>query len=219
MLKGIRLNKFLCAVLLSVCVEAVANTTVWIVEKADQTDSVIVQMRAGPGKKHKPLKPLQIGTELFIVKGSAEKSGFTKVMAETGEVGWVETRYLTKTPNFTGQKTETQQANLQGVGSGTKPKTVEELTAENARLNSEIITIRQASANALQIQIERDKLTEDKRSLVSEVEMLKREKYAMDTNGKQNWFMIGAGVLLAGIALGVVLPRLSWRKKNNWETF
>ena len=98
-------------------------------------------------------------------------------------------------------------------------KSNQELSAETARLNSEVIAIRQASANVLQIQNERDTLTEDKRTLVSELDMLKREKNAQDTGNKQNWFLIGAGVLFGGILLGVILPRLSWRKKSSWDSF
>ncbi|MEI7870193.1 MAG: TIGR04211 family SH3 domain-containing protein, partial [Candidatus Methylumidiphilus sp.] len=98
-------------------------------------------------------------------------------------------------------------------------KNIVVLNTENSRLNSEIIAIRQASAGVLQIQNERDTLTEDKRTLVSELDMLKREKNAQDTSSKQNWFMIGSGVLFGGIFLGVFLPRLSWRKKGSWESF
>ena len=98
-------------------------------------------------------------------------------------------------------------------------KSIQELTAETARLNSEVIAIRQASVNVLQIQNERDTLTEDKRNLVSELDMLKRKIKAQDTGNKENWFLLGAGVLFGGILLGVILPRLSWTKKSSWDSF
>jgi SH3 domain protein len=98
-------------------------------------------------------------------------------------------------------------------------QTRQALDAEIARLNSEVIAIRQASASILQIQAERDALTQEKRELVSKLDVLQREKAAQDTSGKQNWFLIGAGVLFGGMLIGVFLPRLNWRKKSSWETF
>jgi SH3 domain protein len=116
------------------------------------------------------------------------------------------------------QRLQAELANMKTAKESAE-KTNQQLDAEIARLNSEVIAIRQASASILQIQNERDALTEEKRKLVSELEMLKREKIAQDISNKQNWFMIGAGVLFGGIFLGVILPRLSWRKKNSWESF
>lgn len=191
-------------------------------------------MRSGPGNQYKNIKPLVSGTLLTTPNGNAETNGYTRVLTELGEEGWVTTRYLSQTPVANSQSDENlkaltrlqvenqhlaaELAALKSTGE-TAEKNNETLKAETARLNSEIIAIRQASANVLQIQNERDKLTEDKRSLVSELDMLKREKYALDTNNKQNWFLIGAAVLFGGIAIGVLLPRLSWRKKSSWETF
>ena len=81
------------------------------------------------------------------------------------------------------------------------------------------MAIRQASANAIQIQAERDALRERVVNLERELDTLRREKKALDEDQRQDWFMIGAGVLLGGIFLGVILPRLSWRKKSGWSSF
>lgn len=98
-------------------------------------------------------------------------------------------------------------------------KAGEELNAELRRLNTELISIRQASANALQIQSERDSLQENVINLERELEVIKRAKLAMEGDHRQAWFLIGAGVLLAGIVLGLLLPQLSWRKRNGWDSF
>ena len=71
----------------------------------------------------------------------------------------------------------------------------------------------------MQIQEERDRLQERVIKMERELEAASRENYALDRENRQDWFMIGAGVLLGGILLGVFLPRFSWRKKSNWDSF
>lgn len=191
-------------------------------------------MRAGPGNQYKITKSLVAGTELGIVD-SNETNGYTRVtILEAGEEGWVSTRYLSLTPVSHAQIEESTKklaalyeenqrlkSELSALKSGkeTADKSNQELTAETSRLNSEVIAIRQASANVLQIQNERDQLTQEKVTLESELETLKRENHALDSSNKQDWFMIGAGVLFGGIMLGWILPRLSWRKKSSWDSF
>lgn len=98
-------------------------------------------------------------------------------------------------------------------------RSAEELNAEVQRLNSELISIRQASANALQIQAERDELQQNVIHLERELESTKREKQALDEDQRQRWFFIGAVVLTAGLLLGLILPRLTWRKRSSWDSF
>jgi SH3 domain protein len=91
--------------------------------------------------------------------------------------------------------------------------------AEIDRLRGELIAIRQASANTIQIQSERDRLQEHVIKLEQELEIMRREKNALDSDNRQDWFLIGSGVLFFGILLGVFLPRLSWRKTPSWNSF
>lgn len=104
-------------------------------------------------------------------------------------------------------------------GKSAAEKTAESLSTELRRLNTELLTIRQASANILQIQSERDNLQESVIHLERELEAVKRAKLAIDEDHRQAWFLIGAGVLLTGLILGLVLPQLSWRKKTGWDSF
>ena len=105
------------------------------------------------------------------------------------------------------------------VNRSSSGKTLPELEAEVHALTNELMTIRQSAANALQIQAERDHLHETVVKLERELETTKRAKHALQADARQSWFLVGAGVLLGGIALGLVLPRLSWRKRTSWDTF
>ncbi len=96
---------------------------------------------------------------------------------------------------------------------------LETSNGELRRLTTELLAIRQASANVLQIQTERDNLQENVIHLERELETIKRAKLATDEDHRQAWFLIGAGVLLSGLVLGLILPQLSWRKRSGWDSF
>jgi SH3 domain protein len=221
------LKKCLWAILFLPSLCAHAASTAWV------TDKLEVQLRSGSGSQYKVVKSLPSGTELTVVEGG-EANGFSHVTLESGEEGWVSNRYLSSTPVASADREENAKklaalrednqklkAELAASKSSkdAAEKSIQDINAESARLNSEVTAIRQASANVLKIQNERDQLTQEKVSLESELETLKREKQAMDASSKQDWFMIGAGVLFGGIVLGLILPRISWRKKSNWDSF
>ncbi len=177
-----------------------------------------VDLRSGLAKKDKTVRTLEPGTTVKIIQTNV-KLGYTKVKLPSGETGWIVTRQLTQVPPPPPQP-DPQQA----VSATTQPalpvaKTPEQLQAEVGHLQTELIAIRQASANALRIQAERDQLQSNVISLRKEVDTLLREKNALNDDQKQSWFLIGAGVLLGGMLLGAFLPRLSFRRRNDWSSF
>ena len=56
-------------------------------------------------------------------------------------------------------------------------------------------------------------------SLRKELDSALRDKYALNDDQKQSWFLIGSLVLFVGILLGVMLPRLSVRRRSHWSSF
>jgi SH3 domain protein len=176
-----------------------------------------VEFRSGLAKKDKAIRTLEPGTTVKVLQTNA-KLGYSKVKLPTGETGWVVTRQLTQVPPP--PKPDTQQP----VATENQPalpaaKTPDQLQAEVGHLQTELIAIRQASANALRIQAERDQLQSSVIALRKEVDTLLREKNALNDDQKQSWFLIGAGVLLGGMLLGAFLPRLSFRRRNDWSSF
>lgn len=222
-----KLKKCLLALSLLSVSSAWASTTVWV------TDKIEVQLRSGPGNQYRVVKALQIGTEL-IQRDAGENNGYVRVSLENGEDGWIASRLLSSTPvahveaeenskrmarlNDEIRQLKSERDSLKAQKENAE-KSIQNLNGESARMASEVTAIKQASANVLQIQNERDQLTQEKVNLESQLETIKREKESMDSSLKQDWFMIGAGVLFGGIALGLILPRLTWRKKNSWNSF
>ena len=189
------LKKSLLAILFLACLPALAETHAWI------TDKLEVQMRAGPGNQYRIVKSLPSGTEL-IVGVNKDTEGYTRVSLESGEEGWVLTRYLISTPAPTlTEENQRLKSELEALklSKENAEKSNQQMNEETSRLNSEVVAIRQASANVLQIQSERDQLTHEKASLESQLDTLKREKESQDASNQQDLFLIGAGVLFGGI--------------------
>jgi SH3 domain protein len=172
------------------------------------TDRIEVPLRIGQGHKAKLVKMLTSGTPLTVLAEDS-RTGFANVRLASGETGWVPAHFVVYASSAT-----------QPPAAAPKPeKTAQQLQAELQRQNTELIAIRQASSNALQIQAERDQLQESVISLERELESLRREKNALDQDNRQDWFLAGAGVLIIGILIGAFLPRFGWRKKSSWDSF
>ena len=202
-------------------------------QRAYVTDKLEVQMRSGQSLQHKIIKMVPSGTAVTVLEDDGA-AGYTRVALESGDEGWILSRYLTTQPvarvqmeDAIRKAAELTEANkklkddLAALHSGKQAsdKSAQESSEETTRLNTELIAIRQASANAIQIQAERDQLQETVINLQRDLESLKRAKQAQEADIRQNWFMIGAGVLFGGMLLGLVLPRLSWRKRSSWDSF
>lgn len=95
----------------------------------------------------------------------------------------------------------------------------ETLRADLRRVQAELVALRQASANVLQIQAERDNLQEQLIRIERELVTIRRAKAGLEEDNRQTWFLSGAGVLLAGIAVGLILSRLSQRRRNGWDSY
>ncbi len=201
-------------------------------ETAYISDQRTVQMRAGRGLDYKILSQLESGTPVTILQRD-NKSGYSKVQLKNGQRGWVLARFLTKEPPARVKLPELEQK-LQALmeENNRLKQTLAALTAQHAqvsadkdkfntqtsRLQAELKRIRKSAANALEIEAERNQLRERVVLLERELQKVKLEKQALESETGQSWFAIGAGVLFAGIVLGLILPRLGWRRKPGWDT-
>jgi SH3 domain protein len=202
-------------------------------QKGYITDKLDVQMRTGPSAQHKVSKTLNAGTPVTVLFQHAE-NGYTLVRQENGEEGWIPSRYFTtdvpssiqfeqasrKLENTLEENQRLkEEVGALKTGKDGSDKNASQLHADNDRLNSELLAVKHASANALQIQSERDRLQANVIELERELDTLRREKQVLDDDYRQDWFLIGAGVLGGGMLLGWLLPRIGWRRKSSWGSF
>ncbi len=169
-----------------------------------------VELLTGFSDQDHSIASLTPGESVQLLKLN-KKEGEARVQRESGEVGWVKEADLSETP----VSKETTSPALET----SEPKTADQLQQELGRLQSELIQMRAASADILRTQAERDQLQSTVISLKRELETLSQEKNALAEDQKQTWFLIGGLILLGGVLLGVLLPRISVRRRNQWGSF
>ncbi len=201
-------------------------------EPAYVTDRLEVYLRTGKGIKYKILRQVRSGTPLTVL-AKDPKSGYSRVRLRDGTEGWILTRYLSSEPSARWQLKQAQEklerlsrenarlkeeldALKSQQGSLTTEK--ENLIRRSAQLETELQQIRHAAAHALEIQEERNHLRGRVAELERRVHQLQLENQALTHDRSQRWFLIGAGVLAGGILAGLLLPRLTWRRRRGWDS-
>ncbi|PCH85485.1 MAG: hypothetical protein COB26_05920 [Piscirickettsiaceae bacterium] len=189
-------------------------------------------VRSGKSPTHRIIATLKSGKRLNIVQRDAA-SGYSKVQLSGGREGWVLTRLLNNIPSAKARlaRSEAALSKLQNTYKATKTKFASlseqkgdldskssDLEKLNSSLSKELDQLKQTAANAVQTQEERDQLLQRVVGIERDYETVKRENDILKSSDSQDWFLVGAGVLLLGILLGFILPKLSWRKKSSWES-
>ncbi len=201
-------------------------------ESAYVTDRLEVYLRAGKGIKYKILRQVRSGTPLTVL-AKDPKSGYSRVRLRDGTEGWILTRYLSPEPSARWQLKQAREKlerlsrenarlkeELETLKSQQGSLTTEKqnLTRRSAQLEAELQQIRHAAAHAMEIQEERNRLRGRVAELERRLHQLQLENQALSHDRSQRWFLIGAGVLAGGILAGLLLPRLTWRRRRGWDS-
>ncbi len=196
------------------------------------TDQLEITLRSGESTKHQILRMLRSGTAVEVLETNAE-SGYSRVRTPGGMEGWVITRYLENIPSARQRLAETEKklAKLQAsnrqfnqnVSSLSKEKgslnsQIKKLSQENKKLGQELTSIKKTSASALALDNENKALKIKLRKLEADYQLSQQENAVLKDRTARDWFMVGAGVILLGIGIGLVIPKIRWRKKSNWSS-
>ncbi len=194
------------------------------------TDQFKITMRSGASTSHKILHMLPSGSKVDVVRSDAG-SGYTQVRV-SGELGYVLSRHLMKNPSARAQLAGMQARlrELQEAPGQLSSKLTAlqrehdalqiahaELREIKQQLERELEGIRRTSADAVRINNERNELRKNVASMTRERENLKQENRDLANQSTQQWFLIGAGVIIIGIIIGLILPHLRFqRRKSSW---
>ncbi|MDD5577976.1 MAG: TIGR04211 family SH3 domain-containing protein [Methylobacter sp.] len=198
------------------------------------TDNVNLSLRSEPNNQSKVLKLLPTGTPLTVINEN-RKGGFTQVRLENGTVGYIQTRNTVKEPpgRFQLDSANKNLALLQAENASLKadlaklkssfiPGTSIEksLAEERDQLSRELSELKKNSSNTLQLKNERDELQERVVNVERDLQQFKLENQALKDSSKQDWFLYGGVLSLAGVLLGFILPKIGWRRKSSgWDSF
>jgi SH3 domain protein len=196
------------------------------------TDRFEITMRTGESTSHRIIRMLNSGLSVDVISTNLQ-SGYSKVRAGN-TVGYVLTRQLMDEPSARTQLTRMREevnalkaapnelrSNLVGLQKKYQDllRAHKKLQAIKDKQEKDLQSIQRTASNAIRISNERNELRKQVASLTREVEDLKQENRGLSNEATRDWFLIGAGVIIAGIIIGLVLPHLRFqRRRNTWGT-
>jgi SH3 domain protein len=197
------------------------------------SDRLEITMRSGKSTSHGILRMLRSGTPVDVLE-TDKASGYSRIKTRSGKEGWVLTRFLMSGPaardrlaeaekrlaelELENRKMHTTMAGLQEEMSSVE-KERQNLDSEHRDVSQELAEIKRTASSALAIDSENKELKSRMVALERSLQTVQQENENLKDRTARDWFMVGAGVVLLGIIVGLIIPRIRWRKKSSWDTF
>lgn len=193
------------------------------------TDSFKAPLHSGHSNAYRIIAYPSSGMAMEVLDENKE-TGYTKVKTSRGTEGWILTRYLVNTPIAKHRLLQTQKqlAALKkknqelAAGQNNASQTASELNRQNkslqdanAKLEKELNYIKDVSGNAISINQRNQQLIEENQQLKNDIDLLSSDNERLKGDAKSQYFMMGAGAILLGLILGLVLPSLKPKRKDS----
>lgn len=188
-------------------------------------DELRIMLRTGAGNDFRILDSLVTGNavELLEIQGD-----WARVRTRAGDEGWVPTQYLQDEPVAAQQlarvtdqleqvRAQNQQLRQQLENTQRQLEearnSVATLTGQRQRLSQQV----EQAQEGLNLAEENKNLKKQVIDLRRRIEELSNETQRLTDRNRQDWFMVGAGVLFAGMLVGIVMTRVRWRRRSGWS--
>jgi SH3 domain protein len=197
------------------------------------SDTLEITMRSGKGTSFGITRMLRSGTPVEVLNVD-KKSGYTQVRTNSGKEGWVLSRFLMKGQaarerlataeknlaelELENRKLTTAMATLKEE-KGALESNLSALEGESRGVSQELAEIRRTASSALAIDSENKDMKGRMVSLERQLQTVQQENEALKDRTARDWFMVGAAVVLLGIIVGLIIPKIRFRKKSSWDTF
>ncbi len=197
------------------------------------SDRLEVTMRKGKSTGHNIVRMLRSGTPVEVL-GKDKQSGYTHVRTQSGSEGWVLSRFLMQgraaREQLTFTKKKLAELELENRKLGTTLQVLKgekrvlakersSLDGKHRKVSQELSEIKRTASSALAIDSENKTLKSRLIRLERELQTTKQENESLKDRTARDWFMVGGGVVLLGIIVGLIIPRIRWRKKSSWDQF
>ncbi len=192
------------------------------------TDSLRLEARTGPSTEHRIVSMLDSGTRLEVLE---ERDGWSRVTLPSGEEAWMLTRYLNPgLPARIGleratadlQKLREQNARLTEELARWRSMSEEvtrsrdALASSNESISNELAELKRTAASAIEIRSQNIELSDRLESLKREHARAQQDYTVLRASRERDWFLAGGGVLLGGMIIGLIIPKVRWKKKRSW---
>lgn len=194
------------------------------------TDELTFALRTGKSTQHKILRMLPTGLHVTVLEDSDD--GYSRIRTPDGGEGWILSRYLTQDPSAKEQldalreryeqlRTEKENLNTQFASIDDSRKQFKaqnsDLHAEIGTLRKELETLRRTAARPMELSRQNAVLLKQLEQNKKEVQQLRFDNMILKEQSNRNWFLAGTGVTLGSLFLGLVIPRIPWRKRRGWS--
>ncbi len=194
------------------------------------SDQLVITVRTGAGTEFSVIENLVSG-DMVEVLDENEEGNYFLVRTPSGVEGWVLSRYLADVPAAKDRlvsadqnlaEAEVRIANLEETIVSlteeleTTTLRLQEAEGANSLLTTDLADIRDASENVLSIREQNESLRRRLNERDQQVELLTIDNGELSSSATRDWFIVGAGVLLAGIIVGLIVPRLRPRRRSSW---
>lgn len=192
------------------------------------TDSLKLEARTGPTTSNRIVRMIASGTPVTVLEN---KDGYSRIQLAGGTEAWILTRYLMDEPSARNalaaarssletitkenEQLKSQLAEALSVGQSTQ-QARDQLEERSTNLAEELEDIRRTAAATLSINRQNQELQERVVNIERDLQLAQQENQAMSDSEERDWFVAGAGVLFGGMILGLIIPRLRWKKRRGW---
>jgi SH3 domain protein len=191
-------------------------------------DKLIITMRSGQSTQHQIIRTWPSNTALELLESGET---YSRVRGPDGSEGWVLNQYITAKPTASlllktaqqklakaeseNSRLKAELAELQAKESSVS-KQQHQLSRENKKQEEELTHLRRVAAKPLKLENENQRLKKELLDLENQHELLRQENQMLGDSSDREWFLNGAGVIILGIIIGLIAPRLRVRKKSSW---
>lgn len=195
------------------------------------TDALRLEARTGPSTENRIVRMVPSGTRVTVLE---EAEGYSRVRLPGDSEAWMLSRYLQDEPAARDRLDEAL-AELESLRSANRPVTealdqareaqrqaearIRDLEEENQTLSEELGRVKEAAASTLSTMQANERLRAEVQGLERERQELLETKRILERSRERDFFIAGASVLAIGILLGVVLPRIRWKRRQRWNEF
>ena len=194
------------------------------------TDSLRLEARQGPSTNHRITNMLSSGTRVTVLEEDAE-TGYSRVALDDGSEVWILSRFLMDQPaaraqlaqareKFTSERDNarnlTGELETMGRTADDLEQSKSALATDKKLLQTELAQIKQAAADTLAIQERNQSLDKQLEVVSTDLDAAKQRNRTLKERSERDWFIAGAGVLLGGIIIGLVIPKIRWKRRRGW---
>lgn len=227
---GFAISKKLRLAIVSCCLILCAEYSFAATERRYISDELTAYIRKGPGSSFGIKKGLKPGARVTLT-GTSTADGWLEVKAGT-VTGWMPKSVLSKSKTAKQRLVEVEKSIARyKAENGRLKKERDSVKAENKaaqndkgnlarnykELKRKFEEVQRVSRRTVEINQANEALETELQVVKTENDRLKLHNQQLTKNESRQWFVIGAAVLFAGMVLGLIIPKIRFKKSSSWS--